>query len=115
MFATVRFSVYNIDVMLISKQKQLGITVTKMYWLHGCKSKPSTSKKLLTYKTILKPIWTYEIQSTASTSSIQNLERFQSNALIMIVDAPWHVTNTVIRRDFHTPTAKEEIRRYSSQ
>jgi hypothetical protein len=27
-----------------------------MYWLLGCKSKLSTSKKLLIYKTILKPI-----------------------------------------------------------
>jgi hypothetical protein len=33
----------------------------------------------------------------------------------MIVDAPWYVPNTVIRRDLQTPTVKEEIRRYSSQ
>jgi hypothetical protein len=33
----------------------------------------------------------------------------------MIVDAPWYVPNAVIRRDLHTPTVKEEIRRYSSQ
>jgi hypothetical protein len=33
----------------------------------------------------------------------------------MIVDAPWYVPDTVIRRDLQTPTVKEEIRRYSSQ
>jgi hypothetical protein len=33
----------------------------------------------------------------------------------MIVDAPWYMPNTVIRRDLETPTVKEEIRRYSSQ
>jgi hypothetical protein len=33
----------------------------------------------------------------------------------MIVDAPWYVPNTVIRRDLQPPTVKEEIRRYSSQ
>jgi hypothetical protein len=33
----------------------------------------------------------------------------------MIVEAPWYVPNTVILRDPHTPTVKEEIRRYSSQ
>jgi hypothetical protein len=33
----------------------------------------------------------------------------------MIVDAPWYVPNTVIRRDLKIPTVKEEIRRYSSQ
>jgi hypothetical protein len=50
-----------------------------------------------------------------STSNIEILERFQSKALLMIVDAPSYVPNTVIRRDFQTPTVKEEIRRYSSQ
>jgi hypothetical protein len=88
-----------------------------MYWLLGRKSKLSTSNKLLIYKTILKPIWTYGIQlwGMASTSNIQILERFQSKPLRMIVDAPWYVPNTVIRRDLQIPTVKEEIRRYSFQ
>jgi hypothetical protein len=51
----------------------------------------------------------------ASTSNIGIPERFQSKALRMMVDAPWYVPNTVIRRDLQTPTVKEEIRRYSSQ
>jgi hypothetical protein len=50
----------------------------------------------------------------ASTFNIEILERFQSKALRMIVDAPWYVPNTVIRRDLQTPTVNEEIRRYSS-
>jgi hypothetical protein len=33
----------------------------------------------------------------------------------MIVDTPWYVPNTVVRRDLKTPTVKEEIRPYSSQ
>jgi hypothetical protein len=99
------------------KRKQLGITLTKMYWLLERKSKLSSSNKLLIYKTILKPIWTYGIQlwGTASISNIEILERFQSKALHMRVDAPWYVPNTVIRRDLQIPTVKEEIRRYSSQ
>jgi hypothetical protein len=32
----------------------------------------------------------------------------------MIVDAPWYVPNTLIRRDLHCPTTVEEIRRFSS-
>jgi hypothetical protein len=88
-----------------------------MYWLLGCKSKLSTSNKLLIYKTILKPICTYGIQlwGTASTSNIEILERFQLKALRMIVVAPWYVPNTVIRRDLQITKVKEEIRRYSSQ
>jgi hypothetical protein len=60
--------------------------------------------------------WTYGIQlwGTASISNIEILERFQSKALRMIVDAPWYVHNTLIRRDLHISTVKEEIRRYSS-
>jgi hypothetical protein len=69
------------------------------------------------YKRILKPIWTYDIQlwGMASISNIEILERFQSKALLMKVDAHWYVPNTVIRRDLQIPTVKEEIRRYSSQ
>jgi hypothetical protein len=33
----------------------------------------------------------------------------------MIVDAPWYVLSAGIPRDLHTPTVKEEIRRYSFQ
>jgi hypothetical protein len=51
----------------------------------------------------------------ASTSNTEILERFQWKALRMIVDAPWYVPNTVIRRDLQIPSVKEEIRRYSSQ
>jgi hypothetical protein len=45
----------------------------------------------------LTSIWTYGIQvwGSASTSNIEILERFQSKALRMIVDAPWHVPNKV--------------------
>jgi hypothetical protein len=88
-----------------------------MYWLLGSKSKLSTSNELPIYKTMLKPIWIYGIQlwSMAFTSIIEILERFQSKALRMIVDAPWYVPNTVIQRDLQIPTVKEEIHCYSFQ
>jgi hypothetical protein len=43
---------------IFAKRKQLGLTLTKMYWLFGRKSLLSLSNKILLYKTILKPIWT---------------------------------------------------------
>jgi hypothetical protein len=72
---------------IFAKRKQLGIALTKMYWLLGCKSKLSTSNKLLIYKTILKQIWTYGIQiwGMVSASNIEILEHFQSKVLRMIV------------------------------
>jgi hypothetical protein len=84
--------------------------------LIGRKSELSTNK-LFIHKTILIPIWTYGIQlwRTISTSNIELPERFQSNALRMILDALRYVSSTVIRRDLQTPTVKEEICRYSSQ
>jgi hypothetical protein len=87
-----------------------------MYWLLGRKSKLSVNNKLLTYKVILKPIWTYGIQlwGTTSNSNIEILERFQSKVLRLIVDAPWYVSNSVIRNDLQVPTVKEEISRFSS-
>jgi hypothetical protein len=95
---------------IFTKRKQLGHTLTKMYWLLG-------RNELLLYKSILKPIWTYGIQlwGTASTSNIEILERFQSKTLRIIVDAPWYVPNNHIRRDLQMPSVKEEICRYSNQ
>jgi hypothetical protein len=46
---------------------------------------------------------------------VLQIKKAAANILLMIVDAPWYVPNTVIRRDLQTPTVKEEIRRYSSQ
>jgi hypothetical protein len=87
-----------------------------MHWLLGRKSQLSFSNKILLYKTILKPILTYGIKlwGTASTSNVEILERFQSKVLRQIVNAPWYVPNTIIRRDLHMPTVREEIRHYSS-
>jgi hypothetical protein len=67
-------------------------------------STPSVQLPLIPVRTFLVLLLTLEI-----------LERFHWKALSMIVDAPWYVPNTVIRRDLQTPTVKEEIRRYNSQ
>jgi hypothetical protein len=100
-----------------TKRKQLGLTHTKMYWLLGRSSRLSLPNKLLLYKSIHKPIWTYGIQlwGTASTSNIEILESFLSRALRIIVDAPRYVPNNHIRRDLQMPSVKEEICRYSNQ
>jgi hypothetical protein len=83
---------------IFAKRKQLGITITKMHWLLGRKSKLSKSNKLLC-KTIFKPIWTYGMQlwGMASTSNKEILECFQLKALSMTVDAPWYVSDTVMQ------------------
>jgi hypothetical protein len=84
--------------------------------LLGHKSKLSINNKLLIYKAILKPIWTYGIQlwGTTSNSNIEILERFQSKVLRLIVKAPWYVPNSILRKDLRIPSVKEEIIRFSS-
>jgi hypothetical protein len=88
-----------------------------MYWLLGCKSKLSMNNKLLIYKTIIKPIWTYGIQlwGTASNSNIEILKHFQLKASRIITNAPWFIPNAVILWDLQTPKVKGEIHRSSSQ
>jgi len=56
-------------------------------------SQLSLVNKLLVYKAILKPIWTYSIQmwGSASNSNLKILKRFQSKVLRIITDALWYV------------------------
>jgi exonuclease III len=100
---------------VFTKRKQLGLKLTTLNWLLGRNSKLSLDNKLLVYKTILKPIWTYGIQlwGTCSQSNIEILERYQSKVLRMITNAPWYVPNDVIRNDLGMTTIKEEIKQLS--
>ena len=100
---------------ITTKRKHLDLQLWKLYWILGRKSQLSLENKLLFYKTILKPIWTYGIQlwGTASNSSIDTLERFQSKILRIITNAPWYVPNTMLRRDLHVPSVKQEVRNHS--
>ena len=47
------------------------------------------------------------------SSNIENLERFQSKVLRMIVDAPWYVPKAVIKHDLQVIAVRQEIRHYS--
>lgn len=98
-----------------SKKEQLNIKTKRMYWLLGKKSELSLHNKLLLYKTILKPIWTYGIQlwGTASNSNIEILQRYQSKTLRMILDAPWFITNDNIHKDLGISKVKNEINKFS--
>ena len=72
-----------------------------MYWLTNRRTKLSTENKLLIYKTIIKPIRTYDIQllGTATKSHIDEMEAIRSTILRTIVDAPWFIKNEELRKD----------------
>lgn len=102
---------------ILTKRKQLGHLLHKMYCLIGRRSQLSTENKLLLYKCIIKPVWTYGIQlwGTASNSNIEILQRYQSKILRIIVDAPWYITNEALHCDLQIPKIKEEVKRYSQK
>jgi hypothetical protein len=75
---------------------------------HLCESTPSFR---LSLPGILIQVW----QSIKTKLFSEILECFQSKTLCVIVDAPWYVPNTVIRRDMQIATVKAEICLYSSQ
>jgi hypothetical protein len=82
-----------------------------MYWILGRKSELSIENKLLIYKTILKPIWTYGISlwGTASNSDVEILQRYQNKVLRAIENVPWYISNKVLYADLKAPIIREEI------
>jgi hypothetical protein len=100
---------------IFAKRKQLGMEFQQMYWILGRKSELSIENKLLIYKIILKPIWTYRLTlwGTASNSNIEILQRYQSKVLRAIVNAPWYISNKVLRADLNVPIIREEITKSS--
>jgi hypothetical protein len=87
-----------------------------MSWFLGRKYKLSLENKILVYKCILKPIWTYGIQLWGCTkpSNTKLLQRFQSNVLRSITNASWNVSNLTLHRDLQIPFVTEEIKKYST-
>jgi hypothetical protein len=77
----------------------------------------SLGNKILLYKTIIKPIWTYgaEIWGCASKSNISIIQRSQSKILCMIANEPWYVSNITLHEDLNVPLVKEIIKQRSTR
>lgn len=86
-----------------------------MHWLIKKRSQLSIENKLILYKIILKPVWTYgiELWGTSKPSNTKILQTFQSKTLRMIADAPWYVSNQTLHEDLGIPFIKDVIRPYS--
>jgi hypothetical protein len=80
---------------------QLTTKARNMNWLIGKNSQLSMANKLLIYKTILKPIWTYgiELWGCSKPSNTKVLQTFQSKMLCSITKAPWFVSNGTLHAD----------------
>lgn len=97
------------------KRKELDIKYREMYWLLGKHSQLSTENKLLLYKQVLKPVWTYGIQLWGCTkkTNANILQTFQNKVIREIVQAPWYTRNDDIHRDLGIPTIEAETRSFA--
>jgi len=96
---------------IVKKRKEVALKVKELYWLIGRKSPLSLEDKLLLYKSIIKPIWTYgiEIWGCASKESQAILQKAQSSIFRMMTDAPSYVTNLTLHDDLKIPFVRDVI------
>lgn len=88
------------------KREELDLKLSKLYYPIGRNSSLSIHNKLLVYKQILKPVWTYGIQfwGCASETYIGTIQRLQNKVLRCIVNAPYYIRNSDLLRDLSMPT-----------
>jgi uncharacterized protein YeeX (DUF496 family) len=81
---------------LSKKCDVLNIKFRKMYWLLGCNSELSIHNKIILYKQVIHPVWSYGIQllGCTSDSTIQVIQRYQNKDLKRIVNTPWYIWNS---------------------
>lgn len=99
------------------KVSNIKLKMKSLYWMLNSKSALPLEYKVLLYKAMLKPIWTYGIEmwGTATPSNIEKLQRVQSKALRIITGAPWYIKNANIHRDICIPRVADEIVRLSKK
>lgn len=100
-----------------AKRRLLDLKVKKMYWLLKRKSQLSLENKILIYKCILRPIWTYgiELWGCSKPTNTKILQTFQSKTLRMMSDAPWYVSNKTLHNDLNVPYVTEVIKHFSTK
>jgi len=79
-------------------------------------SKLTTENKLLMYKAILKPIWSYGVQlwGCAKPSNTKIIQRIQSKILRIVFNAPRYISNKTLHEDSGTPFVEDEIKRLTN-
>ena len=96
---------------ITKKLKEKDLRHKDIYWQLGRTSHLSVDNKLLLYKSVITPIWTYvlEFWGCACNSSIAIIQRCESKILTATVDVPRYVTNYMIVTDLGIPTVHDVI------
>jgi len=95
-----------------NKRKQLN---SRLHLLRPLlKSKINLKNKILIYKSIIRPIWTYGIQiwGPAKPANIRPIQAFQSITLRLLTGAPWYITNSALHNDLKLSTVNELAKSY---
>jgi hypothetical protein len=102
---------------ITAKKTQINLKIRQMNWLIGKKSQLTTENKLLLYKAIIKPIWSYGIQlwGCAKLSNTKIIQRMQSKILRMVFNVPWYVSNHTLHKDSKIPFVEDEINRITNR
>jgi len=99
------------------QKKKIDLKTKKINWLIGKKSHLSTENKLLIYKAVIKPIWSYgiELWGCASKSNIFIMHRSQSTILRAIANASSYVTNHTLHTDFNIPYVSDVMHKRTNK
>ncbi|KAL4125740.1 hypothetical protein QTP88_009980 [Uroleucon formosanum] len=92
---------------LKDKRKQLN---SRLHLLRPLlRSNTNIQNKILIYKCLLRPLWTYGIILWGPTkkSNAYTIQAFQSICLRIIAKAPWYVTNKLLHDDLQIKTVQE--------
>jgi hypothetical protein len=96
---------------IAKKRKQINLKIKEIYWLIERKFNLSIENKVLIYKAIIKPIWSYgiELWGCASKSHIVIMQRTKSKILRAIANAPGYVTNHTLHSDLKVCYVRDVI------
>lgn len=107
----------NWGIHITMKCAQVKARCRKLYWLLGPNSRLSLTNKRLLYQMLIKPIWAYGAQmwGCAATSNRDKLQRQQNKILRTIANAPWYISNEIIRNDLRISTVEETIKKAANK
>jgi hypothetical protein len=112
-FLDVSHTWFNIKPFYILPTQHIDLYLTyDCHWLIGKHFPLLLENKLLIYKTLLKPVWTYgiELWGCATKSNIAVNLRYQSKLLRTMTNAPRYVSNQTLYSDLHIPHVRTVYR-----
>lgn len=102
---------------VLKKKKEVWLKFKKMGWLLGKNSKLPLKIKILLYKVMLRPIWSYACQVWActATSNFKLIEVLQNKILRVISGAHWYQRNVDIRTELGIESVESYVTTLASR